>query len=133
MSAQSAPPITLPTEPVLDGVHDEDKSNVRNAIYVLHALKLCVSWSVSPKDQGYEIIGTIDTKNNFFIEHRDMDLIRRVDPLRITSVGVRALAGVCSPTTISIVVFVMRKSEPIVLEEQEIVQIKRKRKFWGLG
>jgi hypothetical protein len=28
-------------------------------------------------------------------------------------------------------VYILRKSEPVVLEEQEIVQIQRKRKFWS--
>lgn len=129
MSVHSAP-VTLPSEPVLDGVQDEDKGNVRNVIYLYHALKLCTSWSVAPKDQGYEVIGTVDTKNNFTLELRDMELVHRVDPLRVTSVGVRVLASTGSPT-ISVVTFVLRRSEPVVLEEQDIVQIKRKRKFWG--
>jgi hypothetical protein len=94
----------------------------------LHALKLCVSWSVTPKNQGYEVNGTVDCKTNQEIELRDMELIRKVDPLRVTSVCSRVLGG-ASPT-VSLVVFVLRRSEPVVLEEQEIVHIQRKRKFW---
>jgi hypothetical protein len=123
--------IKLPSEPVLDGVLEEDRPTVRNVIYMLHALKLCVSWSVSPKQQGYEITGSVDTKpgTTTDIEHRDMELIRKVDPLRITSVCARMLGG--PNATLTVVVFVMRKSEPVVLEEQEIVHIQRKRKFWS--
>lgn len=56
-----------------------------------------------------------------------MELVRRVDPLRVSTVSVRML-GAASP--LSLVVFVLRRSEPVVLEEQEIVHIQRKRKFW---
>lgn len=123
--------IKLPAEPVLDGVLEEDRATVRNVIYMLHALKLCVSWSVSPKNQGYEVLGAVDTKpgTTTDIELRDMELIRKVDPLRVTSVCARVLGG--PNATMSLVVFVMRRSEPVVLEEQEIVHIQRKRKFWS--
>jgi hypothetical protein len=122
--------IKLPSEPVLDGVLEEDRSNVRNIIYVLHALKLCSSWSVTPKNQGYEIVGLMDSKAvNQEVEFRDMELIKRVDPLRVHSVCARVITGGQS-SPLSLVIFVFRKSEPVVLEEQEIVHIQRKRKFW---
>jgi hypothetical protein len=124
-------PIKMSSEPVLDGVLEEDRPNVRNVIYVLHALKLCSSWSVTPKNQGYEVAGTVDCKAGVEIELRDLELVRRVDPLRITSVAFRILGGANMPATLA--VYVLRKSEPVVLEEQEVVQIQRKRKFWGFG
>ena len=129
----SACTIKLPSEPVLDGVHEDDRATVRNVIYVMHAIKLCQSWSVSPKDQGYEVIGTVTTSQTggaIEIELRDMELVRRVDPLRVSTVSVRML-GAASP--LSLVVFVLRRSEPVVLEEQEMVYIQRKRKFWRGG
>ena len=129
MGECSGAAIKLPSEPVLDGVLEEDRATVRNVIYVLHALKLCLSWSVTPKNQGYEVTGSVDTRSNTDIELRDMELIRKVDPLRITSVGARVLGG--PNATMSLAVFVMRRSEPVVLEEQEIVHIQRKRKFWS--
>jgi hypothetical protein len=124
--ASQAAAVTLSPEPVLDGVHEDDRNTVRNVIYVMHALKLCQSWSVSPKNQGYEVVGTVASQAGFVeIELRDMELVRRVDPLRVNAVCVRMLG-----TTPSLVVHVLRRSEPVVLEEQEIVQIRRKRKFW---
>jgi hypothetical protein len=124
--------ITLPCEPVLDGVVEEDRANVRNVIYVLHARKMCHSWSVTPKNQGYEVVGLVDTKSNFEIELGDMELIKRVDPLRVNEIALRVLGG--QNATLSVAIFILRKSEPVVLEEQEIVRIQRKRKFWrGLG
>lgn len=123
---QAALTVKLPSEPVLDGVHEDDRPTVRNVIYVMHALKLCQSWSVSAKDQGYEVVGTITSQAGFIeIELRDMELIRRVDPLRVSTVCVRMIG-----TAPNLVVFVLRRSEPVVLEEQEIVHIQRKRKFW---
>ena len=116
-------------EPVLDGVQDEDRANVRNVIYVMHALSLCQSWSVTPKNKGYEIVGSVDTKINTLIEHRDLELLRKVDPLRIDSAGVNVIGG--ANPTFTVAVFVLRKSEPVILEEQDILRIQRKRKFWG--
>ncbi len=121
--------IKLPQEPQLDAVLDEDRPNVRNVIYVMHSLKVCRSWSALPKDKGYEVVGMIDTGVCHEIDMRDMELIKKVDPLRINAVSVRLISG--PPVTFSIVVFVMRKSEPVVLEEQEIMQIRKKRKFWS--
>lgn len=118
--------VKMPNEPVLDGVLEEDRMTVRNIIYVLHALKLCSSWSVTPKNQGYEIVGMVNTKAaNQEVEFRDMELIKRVDPLRVNTIAARVIGD-----TLNLVIFLYRKSEPVVLEEQEIVQIQRKRKFW---
>lgn len=123
--------VKLTCEPVLDGVLDDDRPNVRNVIYVLHALKLCMSWSVTPKNQGYEVTGNMDSKVNSEIEMRDMELIKKVDPLRVTAVSVRVLGG--ANPTFTLAVYVMRKSEPVVMEEQDVVQIRRKRRFWSGG
>lgn len=121
--------IKLPQEPQLDSVLDEDRPNVRNVIYVMHSLNVCRSWSALPKDKGYEVVGMIDTGACQEIDLRDMELIKKVDPLRINAVSVRLISG--PPVTFSIVVFIMRKSEPVVLEEQEVIQIRKKRKFWS--
>jgi hypothetical protein len=130
-SSPRATAIKMPSEPVLDAVLDEDRQTVRNVIYVLHALKLCQSWSVTPKNQGYEVVGSVDTKANTTIELRDLELIRKVDPLRVTSAAACVIGG--SNPTFSVVIFVLRRSEPVVMEEQEIMQIQRKRKFWTGG
>lgn len=121
--------IKLPNEPVLDGVLEEDRQTVRNVIYVVHALKLCLSWSVTVKNQGYEVTGSVNTQSNTEIDMRDMEAIRCVDLLRINSVSVRVLGG--DNPTFTLVVYVLRKSEPVVLEEQTVVQIRRKRRFWS--
>jgi hypothetical protein len=124
--------IVLPSEPVLDGVLEEDRLNVRNVIYMLHALKLCKSWSVVPKNHGYEIIGMVDSAAAPEIELRDLELLKQVDLLRISTVSVRMISG--PPVTFAVVIFVNRKSEPVVLDEQDVVvSIRKKRKFWQWG
>jgi hypothetical protein len=128
MRARSDLKIELPSEPVLDGVLDEDRGNVRDVIYVLHALSMFASWSVTPKDHWYEIVALTDPKTNTEVSLQDLDLLRSVDRLRIESVTVRGVAGQAGG--LSVVIHVMRKSEPVVLEEQEIVRIQKKRKFW---
>ena len=118
-------------EPTLDGVLEEDRPTVGNVITVLRKLKLCSAWSAISKNQGYEVIGTVDTKNNTEVFMADMELIKTIDPLRVTSVSVRVLGG--TTPTFTLVVFVLRKSEPVVLEEQEVVLIRKKRLFWSGG
>ncbi len=122
-------PIKLGQEPQLDGIHEDDRPNVRNVIYVMHSLKIFKSWSALPKDRGYEVVGLIDTDVCQEVDLQDMDLIKRVDPLRINTVAARLISG--TAVTFSIVVFVMRKSEPVILDEQEILCIRKKRKFWN--
>lgn len=123
--------IKLPTEPQLDGVLEEDRPTVRNIIYVMHSFKMCKSWSVLPKNHGYEVVGMVDSSTSPEIELRDMDLLKRADPLRVSTVSARMICG--PPVTFSIVVFLLRKSEPVILDEQEVVCIQRKRKFWNWG
>ena len=124
--------IVLPSEPVLDGVLEEDRLNVRNVIYMLHALKLCKSWSVVPKNHGYEVVGMVDNAGAPEIELRDLELLKQVDLLRISTVSVRMISG--PPVTFAVVVFINRKSEPVVLDEQDVVvSIRKKRKFWQWG
>ena len=77
------------------------------------------------------MVGTVDTKANTTVELRDLELIRKVDPLRVTSAGARVIGG--TNPTFSVIVTVLRRSEPVVLEEQDILQIRRKRKFWMGG
>lgn len=123
--------IKLPCEPSLDGVLEEDRATVRNVIYVLHSFKICKSWSALPKDKGYEVVGMVDSLTCPEIELRDLETLKSVDPLRISTITVKMIAG--PPFTFSVAVFIMRKSEPVVLEEQEVVSIRRKRKFWNWG
>lgn len=125
------PTIKLPVEPALDGVLEDDRPTVRNIIYVLHSFKMCKSWSALPKDKGYEVVGMVESASCPEIDLRDLEMLKTVDPLRISSITVKMIAG--PPVTFSIVIFVMRKSEPVVLEEQEVVAIRRKRKFWNWG
>ncbi len=82
------------------------------------------------KSQGYEVAGLVDTKANCEIDLGDMELIQKVDPLRVNLVALRVLGG--QNATLSMAIFILRKSEPVVLEEQEIVRIQLKRKFWGV-
>lgn len=116
--------VKLPSEPVLDGVAEEDRPTVRNIIYMLYTLRLCVSWSVTPKDRWYEVVGLAEQKPSVEFGLHELDLIKRVDLLRVHHVAVR------TGQPASVVVLVLRKSEPVVLEEQDVViHIQRKRRF----
>lgn len=115
-------------EPVLDGVLAEDKSTIRDIISVLHSLKICSSWAVNPTTQGYyDITGIIDSKKDVEIDLDDLELIQKVDPLRIRRLGMRFTAT--TGGTPSVWIRVLRKGEPVVLEEQTILRIQKKRRF----
>lgn len=127
MSQRSDSRIRMPSEPSLDAVTDEDRGTVRDVIYVVHALKGFVSWSVTPNERWYEIVALTDPKSNTEIGWHELDLIRAVDRLRVDYLCVRAVVG--QPGALSLVIHVMRKTEPVVLEEQDVLRIQRKRRF----
>jgi len=127
MSCRADNRIKMGDEPTLDGVADEDRATVRDLIYVVNALKGFVSWAVKPEDHWYELVALTDAKSNTEIGWHDLDLIKAVDRLRVDYVAVRGVAG--QPGALSLIVHVLRKSEPVVLEEQDIIRIQRKRKF----
>jgi len=119
---------SLAVEPVLDGVLAEDKSTIRDVLAVLNSLKICSSWSVNPTTQGfYDISGIIDLKKDIEIDLEDLELIQKVDPLRIRRLGLRFMAT--TGGTPSVWIRVLRKGEPVVLEEQTILRIQKKRRF----
>ena len=131
MDPSSIPPQTLQismTEPSIQGVKQEDRTLVRNVIYLLHACKhperLCLSWSVSNTRNGYEIIGLLDPAKDFEIFKADLDMISMADQLRIQSISVCKRGD--AP---QIVIKVLSRSEPIMMTEIEILSIQKKRRM----
>lgn len=121
-------------EPSLQGVKQEDRTLVRNVIYLLHACKhperLCMSWSVTNSRAGneYEITGLLDPSKDFEIFKDDLDLIKQADPLRVQPISIRKTGD-----TSQIVIKVLARSEPIMMTELEILTVQKKRKFVNEG
>lgn len=117
-------------EPALQGVKLEDRTLVRNVIYLLNACKhperLCMSWSVtnSRSGNGYEVTGLLDPSKDFEIFKDDLDMIKLADPLRVQPISIRKTGD-----TSQIVIKVLAKSEPIMMTELEIVTVQKKRKM----
>ena len=117
-------------EPCIQGVKQEDRSMVRNVIYLLHACKhperLCMSWSVtnSRSGSGYEVTGLLDPSKDFEIFKEDFDLLKLADPLRVQSISLRKTGD-----TSQIVIKVLSRSEPIMMTELEVLTIQKKRKL----
>lgn len=117
-------------EPALQGVKQEDRTLVRNVIYLLHACKhperLCMSWSVTNAraGNGYEITGLLDPSKDFEIFKDDLDLIKLADPLRVQPISIRKTGD-----TSQIVIKVLAKSEPIMMTELEVLTVQKKRKL----
>ena len=116
------------SEPELQGVKQEDRTLVRNVIYLLHACKhparLCVSWNVANVSNGYEVTGFMDPAKDFEILKRDMDLIWLADPLRVQSISVRKTGE-----THQIVIRVLSRSEPITLTELDVLTVQKRRRL----
>jgi hypothetical protein len=117
-------------EPSLQGVKQEDRTLVRNVIYILHACKhperLCMSWSVTNAraGSGYEITGLLDPSKDFEIFKDDLDLIKQADPLRVQPISIRKTGD-----TSQIVIRVLARSEPIMMTELEVFTMQKKRKL----
>lgn len=115
-------------EPQIQGVKQEDRSLVRNVIYLLHACKhpdrLCVSWSVANTRTGYEVTGLMDPNKDYEIFKEDLDLIQLADPLRIQSISVRKTGE--AP---QILIRVLSRTEPVMMTELEVLTIQKKRRL----
>ena len=119
------------TEPSIQGVKQEDRTTVRNVIYLLHACKhperLCLSWNVSNTRNGYEITGLLDPSKDFEIFKCDLDMISMADPLRVHSISVCKRGD--AP---QIVIKVLARSEPVMLTEMDILTVQKKRRLSSL-
>jgi hypothetical protein len=113
-------------EPSLQGVRQEDRTLVRNVIYLLHACKhperLCMSWSVTNKGKWYEITGLLF--NDFEIFKDELDMIKLVDLLRVQHISIRKTGE-----SVQIVIKVLAMSEPIMMTEMEVLTIQKKRRM----
>ena len=116
------------SEPALQGVKQEDRTLVRNVIYLLHACKhperLCVSWNVSNTRNGYEVTGFMDTSKDFEILKEHLDMITLADPLRIQSIAIRKTGEATQ-----ILIRILSKSEPVMMTELELVTVQKKRRI----
>ena len=116
-------------EPALQGVKQDDRTLVRNVLYVLHACKhperLCTSWSVTNTrtGNGYDVIGLIDQSKDYEIFKEELDLIKLTDPLRVQSISLRK-----SGDALQIVIRILSRSEPIMMTELEVMSIQKKRR-----
>ena len=117
-------------EPALQGVKQEDRTLVRNVIYLLHTCKhperLCTSWSVTNArtGNGYEITGLLDPSKDFEVFKDELDLIKLADPLRVQPISLRKTGD-----TVQIVIKVLAKSEHIMMTEMEVFTVQKKRKL----
>lgn len=116
-------------EPALQGVKQDDRTLVRNVLYVLHACKhperLCTSWSVTNTrtGNGYDVIGLIERSKDYEIFKEDLDLIKLTDTLRVQSISLRK-----SGDALQIVIRILSRSEPIMMTELEVMSIQKKRR-----
>lgn len=110
----------------LDAVELEDQTLVKDIIAVIKTLKLCTTWSVNVIPKGYEVLAWINTKDDIIVSLDDLDLIQQVNRLRIQMAGIKVYGNI-SKACVRVVVF--SHKEPVMLQEQTIMRIN-KRKTW---
>jgi len=118
-------------EPDLDGVKAEDRTLVKDVISLLstlqHPAQLCKGWNVNLiGTTHYEVNGLIDTKKpgewEVFLE--DFELLRRIDPLRVQSVSVRATGSAAQ-----LRVKILSRTESVVVTEYDIIRVQKRRRW----
>ena len=111
-------------ESIFDAVRDEDKSTMRNLVYVLEGLCVPVrifhSWSLLPVGKNYEITAIL--QKNFQLTLSDLLLLQSVDELRVRVVTLEGTSDRCQLKMV-----ITSKAEPIMLSEQDFVCIRKKR------
>jgi hypothetical protein len=120
------------SEPALTGVKQEDRTLVRNVIYLLHVCKhparMCVSWTVtnSRSGDGYEVTGFFDNGKDFEILKEDLDVIALADPLRVKSISITKTGE-----SLRIIIKVLSHSEPIMMTELDVLTLQKKKRLWS--
>jgi hypothetical protein len=112
----------------LEGVKSEDQQLVNDIIDVIQAMRLCSTWTIVVVPRGYEIQAWIDTKNeDVEVASSDLDLIHQVNNVRIQFVCVKLFKDTGKSC---VRVFVVSYTEPVMLQEQTIMRIQKKRKWF---
>jgi hypothetical protein len=120
--------ITFDEEPTLPEVAEEDKTLVRNILYVAKALqsveRTFSSWQVQVKSDGYLVV--LYLSPGFSLSLGDLQTLRDVSTLRVQSVQVRDDDG-----RAQLRVRVVNHKVPVMVTEVEIVRVvKRSRGWW---
>ena len=97
----------LMREPILNNVHKEDQTLVRNVLYtcktyVLSSANVLDNWAITVKDNNYIIQVYFRLESGFDVNVRDMQAVYEVSPLRVQSVSVGKTDN--GPVTLQIVV-----------------------------
>ena len=116
------------TEPHLDAVKSDDKVLVRDVIRLIQTLKKCTTWTTNVVPRGYEILCWINTKDDVDITLDELDLIQQVNPLRVQFSGVRFFSATGK---VALRVHILNQSEPIMIQEQTLVRMRKRSRWWG--
>ena len=115
----------------LDGVKEEDRTLIKDVISLMstlqHPAQLCKGWNVNPiGTTHYEVNGLIDTRQgDWEVFFEDLDLLRRVDPLRVQTISVR-VTGQAAQVRVK----VLSRTESIMVTEYDVLRVQKRRR-WG--
>ena len=127
----SAHPV-VDTEPELPEVAIDDRSLVRNIIYVATALnrheEFWENWYVQPVERGY--IVHLSLLSNHSVSIHDMLALRDVNSSRVTNVVITHTGTETHPKAM-LRIQVMDTKQPIMEYEMEVVRVKKRARRWG--
>jgi hypothetical protein len=113
----------------LDAISEDDKPLVRDVLVLLSHIKICSSWSADPLERFVEIHGIIEpSKRDQDIDLRELvDSVQALDRYRVSYLALRNCGSIPM-----LIIRILKRSEPIFIEELDLVKIKRKRPFWRI-
>lgn len=115
---------------LLDAVDTEDKPLVKDVITVLNSLKCCSGWVVNVVPKGYEILGWVNnTKEDISIGIDDLDLLQKVNVLRIPNPTIKLMAN---GNKCCIRIIVISHKEPVMVHEQTLLRVKKRKTWFGI-
>ena len=103
---------------------------VRNVLYIAQTLlqegSTLDNWNVVVTEKGYVVNMYIHKDSEFYITSRDLQAISDVNPSRVMAVGVAKVGS----AAVSLRVSISNKDQPIVVEETDVVRVRKRRRFW---
>lgn len=115
----------------LDGVHEEDRPLVRNAVLALQSLKkekILSSWHLSTEPGGISYVLTAFLVDSIDCEFsaQELNVLHDISPLRIRCASVGRLGG-----KVVIRVRISHRDEPLTLTDTQIVTIRKRTRWMG--
>lgn len=113
----------------LDGVHQEDRPIVRNAVAAIQCLKkekVLSSWTIGTEGGCYVVTAFLLDNVECEFSVRELEIIHDISPLRVRSVSMGKIG-----TRVVLKVRISTRDEPVTLEETSLVHVRKRTRWMG--